>query len=97
MKKNDIFTFTTPNGVEITAIVICILHKDETSTLQQYLCYAQNRLFTCYTGTNYENGKQFKMCGNVVVDYAILPDYDKALEAYQHQLDIADDYASREY
>ena len=96
MNKNDIFTFTTPNGVEITAVVVCLLNKSEYSTLQQYLCYTQNRLFTCYTGINYEDNKQFRMCGNVVVDYAILPDYDKMLEDYQHQLDMADDYASKE-
>ena len=33
----------------------------------------------------------------IIVDYAVIPDYDRLLEDYQHQLDMADDYASREY
>lgn len=51
MKKNEIFTFTAPNGVEVTAVVIDIV-KSETfriptssATTITYLCYAQNRLF----------------------------------------------------
>jgi hypothetical protein len=58
-----------------------------------YLCYAQNRLFTIeavYTPTfiNEEYGE-------VLVDYAILPDYDRMLEDYQHQIDMANDYADK--
>ena len=50
MKKNEIFTFTAPNGVEVTAIVVDELNSytiDYTDcTSFTYLCYAQNRLFT---------------------------------------------------
>lgn len=28
MKKNDIFTFTAPNGVEVTAVVVSIIRDD---------------------------------------------------------------------
>lgn len=52
MKKNDIFTFTAPNGVEVTAVVInrigiCDFEQTEDSQhwYDKYLCYAQNRLF----------------------------------------------------
>jgi hypothetical protein len=33
--------------------------------------------------------------GEVLVDYAILPDYDEQLENYYHQLDMANDYADK--
>lgn len=52
MKKNDIFTFTTDDGVEVTAIVIDCLgmcNFEEVFDAKQwdnkYLCYAQNKLF----------------------------------------------------
>ena len=52
MKKNEIFTFTAPNGVEVTAVVIdclgtCNFEQTEDSQHwdEKYLCYAQNRLF----------------------------------------------------
>lgn len=115
MKKNDVFTFTAPNGVAVTAIVLNkTTHYADTIDCYSatYLCYAQNRIFTyLYTERTlpvcigqdeygddrfeYQDVKQYEY-GEVIVDYAILPDYDKALEAYQHQLDMADDYASRE-
>ena len=51
MKKNETFTFTAPNGVEVTAVVVDVLEPitehtlDETSVITKHLCYAQNRLF----------------------------------------------------
>jgi hypothetical protein len=52
MNKNEIFTFTAPNGVEVTAIVIDYLgmcNFEEVYDSQQwdnkYLCYANNKLF----------------------------------------------------
>ena len=52
MKKNEIFTFTAPNGVEVTAVVVDCLgtcNFEETVDSKhwgdKYLCYAQNRLF----------------------------------------------------
>lgn len=95
MKKNDVFTFIAPNGVEVTAVVLDIIGRSwkyaHTDTLK-YLCYAQNRLFT---GSNdvtdmtndalAENRKYedsvFKQ-DEIIVDYAILPDYDAILERY---------------
>ena len=52
MNKNDVFTFTAPNGVEVTAVVLdClgIINYEEVTDSkhwgEKYLCYAQNRLF----------------------------------------------------
>jgi len=52
MKKNDIFTFTAPNGAKVTAVVIDCLGtynfeqiEDSQHWDDKYLCYAQNRLF----------------------------------------------------
>ena len=98
MKKNDIFTFIALNGVEVTAIVVAIISSSKYQTIA--LCYAQNRLFTFYEHIAYdtESGEAESdySYGEILVDYAILPDYDRMLEDYQHQLDIADNYTSRE-
>ena len=51
MKKNDVFTFTAPNGVEVTGVVLCVLEINQTGNDTfdyKYLGYGQNRLFTCY-------------------------------------------------
>ena len=51
MKKNEVFKFTAPNGVEVTAVVVDVLEPitdqvpDETMVITKHLCYAQNRLF----------------------------------------------------
>ena len=51
MKKNEIFTFTAPNGAEVTAVVIDCLGTNFEEVVDskhwdnKYLCYAQNRLF----------------------------------------------------
>lgn len=96
MKKNDVFTFTAPNGVEVTAVVIEELHvaplKSNDVRLHTFLCYAQNRLFTYYW---LEGHDHFVSCsdvdeqnyGRIIVDYAILPDYDDMLEAEQQMFD----------
>ena len=91
MKKNDVFTFTAPNGVEVTAVVIGFIFQGCCkSTL---ICYAQNRIFTyieelCmkYDGTC-EFKKEYSY-GEVIVDYAILPDYDEMLARY-NDLEVA--------
>ena len=120
MKKNDVFTFTAPNGVEVTAVVINVLGHE--CGVTRYLCYAQNRLFTGLTDSKwvdtgkvniitvgsgkYAITKEYPMkeriespleVQEVLVDYAILPEYDSMLEEYQHQQDMVDDYASKEY
>lgn len=51
MKKYDVFTFTAPSGVNVTAVVVDVLEPiteqipDETMVITKHLCYAQNRLF----------------------------------------------------
>ena len=92
MKKNEIFTFTAPNGVEVTAVVIESIFQG--SCRNTLICYAQNRIFTCIEETyrkNEETGEWLKdySYGKVIVDYAILPDYDAALEDfYQHEKNV---------
>ena len=110
MQKNEVFTFTAPNGAEVTAIVLCVdssLHQEGTYWVN-YLCYAQNKLFymgqkavgkpviesACVVDYTPEFVGELEMEG-IVVDYAILPDYDNMLENYQHQIDMANDYADK--
>lgn len=83
MKKNDVFTFTAPNGVEVTAVVInrVAYEIDHLETVERWLCYAQNRLFTyeeSHPICHDELPHTFEY-GEVIVDYAILPDYDELL------------------
>ena len=91
MKKNDVFTFTAPNGVEVTAVVVCEVHVTKLSStdlrLHTFLCYGQNRLFRYSWLEGFDriiarkcvDEKQYL---DKVVDYAILPDYDEMLVRY---------------
>ena len=98
MKKNEIFTFTVI-GTEVTGIVVGKVSYDvylRTATTK-WLCYAQNRLFLCSEEEDiYTEKVTIKYSTDILVDYAVLPDYDRMLEDYQHQIDIANDYASKE-
>ena len=92
MKKNEVFTFTAPNGAEVVAV--CLKDMGTVGNVTQYLCYGQNRLFTMnefYSEWIEEAGEvcqESQTCyGELLVDYAILPDYDMILE----------DYAAKEY
>lgn len=87
MKKNEIFTFTAPNGVEVTGVVIDTVFKGTVEQLDY--CYAQNRLFTWKeVKTRTQHGwKTTGEYGEVIVDYCILPDYDAMLEAEQQKFD----------
>ena len=89
MKKNEIFTFTAPNGVEVTGVVTAIISRTKYQTVA--LCYAQNRLFTFYEHIAYdvESGEANYdySYGEIIVDYAVLPDYDAMLEAEQQKFD----------
>lgn len=114
MKKNQIFEFTDSNGVVVTAVVIDLetaVDPCDGSFRDQYLCYAQNRLFyymhryghsKVFIGDNgYESFYEEKdidenVVGTIIVEYCIIPELDSLLEAHFHQLDMADDYASRE-
>lgn len=91
MKKNEIFTFTAPNGVEVTGIVLeSIFQGSCKSTL---ICYAQNRIFTyieeeCLKFEATAEWKKEYSYGEILVDYCILPDYDALLERY-NDLEVA--------
>ena len=88
MKKQDVFTFTAPNGAEVTAVVVDKLNSTydelEDSMYVEYLCYAQNRLFTYHEQIGRKNPytpeeEEYTIkewFGRIVVDYCILPDYD---------------------
>ena len=100
MKKNDVFTFTAPNGVEVTAVVIAkVAHEvDYKWATERFVCYAQNRLFTyeeSHCIWEHMNEEPKSKYGEVIVDYAVLPDYDAVLEDYWHQIDMANDYADK--
>lgn len=83
MKKNEVFKFTAPNGVKVAAIVLkSIFQGSAKSTL---ICYAQNRIFT-YIEETYRRNEKTDMWlkdysyGEVIVEYAVLPEYDTILE-----------------
>ena len=82
MKRGDIFTFIAPNGVEVTGVCLYPIFKGTAVTT--YVCYAQNRLFTMLEeSTMTDKGVEKTMkYHEVIVDYAILPDYDEMLERY---------------
>jgi hypothetical protein len=88
MKKNDVFTFTAPNGAEVTGVVIYRrkLQNFVNYVQYEYVAYAQNRLFTCTQMERVIDRENYNACpieyGHVLVDYAILPDYDAMLDRY---------------
>ena len=107
MEKHDIFEFTAPNGVAVTAVVLNkTTHYADTIDCYSatYLCYAQNRIFTyLYTERTlpvcigqdeygddrfeYQDVKEYEF-GEVIVDYAILPDYDEVLKNYNPKQNV---------
>ena len=98
MKKNDIFSFTAPNGVEVTAVILNMYNGKLTENYfgsWECVAYAQNRLFTCkmifkrkYFAGQVPQGENNPVILDkvlnvkVFVDYAILPDYDELLARY---------------
>ena len=124
MQKNDIFTFTAPNGVEVTAVVLKVITMSECEKIESsetwttiYLCYAQNRIFLhnvwkriehvinddCPDEDNIDYYYALKYHSHdvettgyyqeILVDYAILPDYDDMLERY-NDIEVAQAEAS---
>ena len=91
MTKNDIFTFTAPNGVEVEGIVVGKVGFEvylRTATTN-WLCYAQNRLFLCLEKRDiYTEKIVIEYCTEIVANYAILPDYDDLLERHNN-LEVA--------
>lgn len=84
MKKDEIFTFTTPNGVEVAAVVIETVFKGTVEQLD--ICYAQNRLFTLKENkTRIQHGWETTLeYDKIIVNYCILPDYDDVLRKHLH-------------
>lgn len=84
MRKNDIFTFTAPNGAEVIAVVLDkqLKRDDCILTIHQHLCYAQNRLFYYIEKYFPDVDKTEYEIGNTIVDYVIIPDYDELLARY---------------
>lgn len=76
MKKNDIFTFSTPNGVEIKGVCLYRVFQGSGRTL--YVCYAQNRLFTMLEESLItDKGEKTTMkYHEAITDYVIIPEYD---------------------
>ena len=108
MEKNTIFTFTAPNGAECVAV---ILETVEHFSSRVHICYSQNKLFTYIekfdkvvvaAGIDEFGDDIFEESlnteyyyGDVITDPCIIPEYDKILEDYYHQLDMANDYADK--
>lgn len=92
MKKNEVFKFTAPNGVKVTAVVVDVLEPitehtfDETSVITKHLCYAQNRLFY------YEVVDSTKKVIDEDLEISEDMDYYYALEYHSHEVK-----SSREY
>lgn len=92
MEKNDIFTFTAPNGAEVTAVVInkydsayFVQEESKWKASKMILAYAQNRLILLEDNRIWLNGKYF---GNLVqarilVDYCVIPELDELLEKHE--------------
>jgi hypothetical protein len=86
MEKYEIFTFKTPNGVEVKAVCLEVMCKIGNTT--EYLCYAQNHLFTRLEFLlNKQDKNTGKVCqttewsyGRLISDNCILPDWDAVLE-----------------
>jgi len=82
MEKNHIFTFTAPNGVEVTAVVVDVVYNELNSAGHRSiitLCYAQNRLFTWKEEFCCGEWALSSEYGKTVVDYCSLPSYDELL------------------
>ena len=92
MKKNEIFTFKAPNGVEVTAVVInlydnayYVQDENKVKADKMILAYAQNRLVLLKDDRVWLNGKYF---GNLVqarilVEYCIIPELDELLKKHE--------------
>lgn len=89
MKKNEILTFTAPNGVEVTAVVVDTVSRNLNyagHSCITTLCYSQNRLFT-WKQEFYAGECRASNYGEVIVDYCIIPEYDAMLDAEQQKFE----------
>lgn len=93
MKKNEIFTFTAPNGTEVTAV--CLKNMGTIDNMTQYLCYGQNTLFTmnefCSEWVE-ESGEACKDThieyGEVIIEPVTIPYYDIVLEKHHYHEEV---------
>lgn len=86
MKKNDVFTITF-NGDEVVAVVLYVLKYTPGYLDNTYVCYGHNKIFLYVE--EHDVGWHTKWIDvvsygvqEILVDYAILPDYDAMLERY---------------
>lgn len=85
LMPNEVFTFVTHNNVKLDAVCIkrightYIDASDMTDDI--FLCYSQNRLFKLHEIYNSES-KEYRIhdFNQPIVDYCIIPEYDKMLE-----------------
>lgn len=98
MKQKDIFTCKTPIEVELTAIVVSVVWSTE--NVVKYLCYSNNMLFYYIEEKEYcyDNNETYwrGFYNNTVISNVFIPEYDKLLEEYQHQLDKANNHSNKE-
>ena len=89
MKKNEIFTFTAPNGVEVTGVVInwydnayYVQEENKVKADKMILAYAQNRLVLLKDDRVWLNGKYFGNLGQarILVEYCVIPELDELLK-----------------
>ncbi len=76
-----IFTFTAPNGVKMTALVVDVVYNELNFAGHRTiitLCYAQHRLFT-WKEEFFCGECKVSEYGKTVVEYAVIPEYDKLL------------------
>lgn len=85
MNKNDVFTFTAPNGVKVQAVVLdrSIRIDCYNDVETKYLCYAQNRLFNYIEHYSFES-MESTYDTTIIAEYAAIPEYDAMLEKYNN-------------
>jgi hypothetical protein len=84
LMPNEVFTFVTHNNVKLDAVCIKrMYHKyiDELDIVDNiFLCYSQNRLFKLHVYTTESKEYIIHDFNQTLVDYCIIPEYDKMLE-----------------
>ena len=85
LMPNEVFTFVTHNNVKLDAVCVKRIghtYIDESDITDNILlCYSQNRLFKLHEIYNSES-KEYRIhdFNQPLVDYCIIPEYDKMLE-----------------
>ena len=89
MKKGDIFELAVSQGGVAVGVVVDIIVSTEHQTVS--LCYIQNRLLV-YIEQTYSDYETHEDCvdsfiDHIVVDYAVLPEYDELLKSYKSKFE----------